>query len=86
MNKHLRHEEPGAGAGTCGRSHGLLFYVFRPGAAPTFTQKPTIRQTSGKLLLECNLSAAPAPMIKWFKDETSLQAGGEAFISTSKSF
>lgn len=53
-----------------------LYLFYSPGVAPTFTSKPTIKQAGGKLLLECNLSAAPEPSIKWFKDEVGIQSSG----------
>ena len=48
------------------------------GIAPNFTQKPVTRQENNgqKLLFECVLSADPAPTITWFRDNTTISAGG----------
>lgn len=42
--------------------------------APSFTQKPTLRQEDdgNRLVFECQLVANPFPIITWFRGETKL--------------
>lgn len=42
--------------------------------APSFTQKPQLRQEDdgNKLIFECQLLAAPKPDIEWFRSDTLL--------------
>lgn len=42
--------------------------------APSFTQKPQLRQEDdgNKLIFECQLLSSPKPSIQWFRSETLL--------------
>lgn len=43
--------------------------------APSFTQKPQLRQEDdgNKLIFECQLISAPKPEITWFRSDTQLE-------------
>lgn len=44
--------------------------------APSFTQKPQLRQEDdgNRLIFECQLLSSPQPEIEWFRSETQLSA------------
>ncbi|XP_074660403.1 disorganized muscle protein 1-like [Tubulanus polymorphus] len=42
------------------------------GVAPTFVQKPAIKQETGRLVFECQIQADPEPNISWFKENSLL--------------
>jgi len=59
------------------------------GVAPSFSQKPVIRQEEDgrKLLFECKIKADPKPTVVWYHDGTAVAASNRhkaslAFIFT----
>jgi hypothetical protein len=52
------------------------------GAAPTFIQKPVIKQENeGKrLIFECKISAEPKPDLVWTHDDAPIQDSGRYLI------
>ena len=58
------------------------------GGAPSFTQKPAIRQVDGgkRILFECKMAADPMPILTWFREDVQLSNGGRyRFISEEES-
>ncbi|XP_059156398.1 twitchin-like isoform X4 [Physella acuta] len=54
------------------------------GSKPQFTQKPGIRQSGGKIVVECQLTADPAPSIYWMFNNSPIQQGGR-FLQSLRS-
>lgn len=56
------------------------------GTAPNFTQKPKMKQSDdgAKLTIETELSADPAPEIKWYRGDKILSDGGRLTLKTRK--
>ena len=55
------------------------------GAPPNFVQKPSIRQApGGKIVLECQLTADPAPSIEWSLNGKPITSGGRILTSMKK--
>lgn len=52
--------------------------------APSFTQKPQLRQEDdgNRLIFECQLLASPKPDIEWFRSDTLLTADGRTNFKT----
>jgi Immunoglobulin I-set domain len=50
--------------------------------APSFTQKPQLRQEDegNRLVFECQLLASPKPDIDWYRGETHLVEDGRTFM------
>jgi len=50
--------------------------------APSFTQKPQLRQEDegNRLVFECQLLSAPKPDIDWYRGETHLVEDGRTFM------
>ena len=46
------------------------------GVRPQFVQKPSIRQAGGKIILECQLVASPAPAVTWLLNNQVIASGG----------
>lgn len=46
------------------------------GTRPVFTQKPAIRQAGDKIIIECSLTADPAPNLTWYHGNNVINAGG----------
>ena len=40
--------------------------------APTFTQKPSLRQEGTSVVFSCEIEASPQPTISWYKGSTVL--------------
>ena len=49
------------------------------GGAPSFIQKPAIKQLEGgkKIRFECKIAADPLPVLTWFRDNIQLSDGGQ---------
>ncbi|KAG8335962.1 hypothetical protein J6590_055694 [Homalodisca vitripennis] len=67
----------------CERFYNLFCFVFSPPVtvmgvaedfAPSFTQKPQLRQEDegNRLVFECKILSSPKPDITWFRSETQL--------------
>lgn len=54
--------------------------------APSFTQKPTLRQEDdgNRLVFECKLVANPLPTISWFRGETQLAENDRTTMKTTE--
>ncbi|CAH1785273.1 unnamed protein product [Owenia fusiformis] len=52
------------------------------GLAPSFTQKPSIKQEDKRLVFECRISATPEPVITWSKDGVTIKDGGRYMVYT----
>jgi hypothetical protein len=54
--------------------------------APSFTQKPTLRQEDdgNRLVFECQLVANPLPAITWFRGETQLAENDRTTMKTTE--
>lgn len=54
--------------------------------APSFTQKPTLRQEDdgNRLVFECKLVANPLPAISWFRGETQLAENDRTSMKTTE--
>ena len=59
--------------------HYQIFLLYSRGGAPSFTQKPAIRQVDGgkRILFECKVAADPIPVLTWFREDVQLSNGGE---------
>ena len=57
---------------------GFCVVCFR-GAAPSFIQKPAIKQADGgkRIIFECKIAAEPLPELTWFRDDIQLSDGGK---------
>ncbi len=57
----------------------LCFVFHNRGGAPSFIQKPAIRQADGgkKIIFECKIAADPQPVCTWFRDDIQLSDGGK---------
>jgi len=53
--------------------------------APSFTQKPQLRQEDdgNRLVFECQLLSSPKPDITWFRGETQLSEDGRTVFKTN---
>lgn len=49
------------------------------GIRPQFVQKPTIRHSGGKIIIECQLSADPKPSITWLLNNRLIVPGERIF-------
>ncbi|XP_069190632.1 obscurin-like, partial [Procambarus clarkii] len=51
--------------------------------APSFTQKPKLRQEDdgNKLIFDCKLSASPQPSIEWFREDTPVKESSRVKIT-----
>lgn len=52
--------------------------------APSFTQKPQLRQEDdgNRLVFECQLLSSPKPEITWFRGDTQLSEDGRTVMKT----
>ena len=50
------------------------------GTAPSFTQKPNIRQSGGKIIVECQASCTPAPNVTWMFNGKVVMSGGKYLV------
>lgn len=52
--------------------------------APSFTQKPQLRQEDdgNRLVFECQLLSSPKPEITWFRGDTQLSEDGRTVFKT----
>ena len=57
-----------------------IYVLFCRGAAPSFVQKPAIKQLDGgkKICFECKIAADPLPQLTWFRDNIQLSEGGKS--------
>ncbi len=57
--------------------------MFFRGGAPSFTQKPAIKQVDGgkKIVFECRIAANPLPTLTWFRDNVQLSEGGRYIVA-----
>ena len=57
----------------------LLSPLSSRGAAPSFLQKPVIKQADGgkKILFECKIAADPKPTLTWYREDKVISEGGQ---------
>jgi hypothetical protein len=60
-----------------------LFFRQIDGIAPTFAQKPSIKQEEDgkRLRFECRILADPRPEVSWFHGGTAIKNGGRYRVS-----
>jgi len=59
-----------------------IFFSSAEGTAPTFIQKPIIKQENDgkRLIFECKIAADPKPDLFWTRDDVSIQDSGRYLI------
>ena len=50
------------------------------GSPPSFTQKPAVRQSGGKLIVECQTTSDPAPNVTWMFNGKQVMSGGRYLV------
>lgn len=54
------------------------------GKAPSFTEKPSIKQESSKIVMSCVVQAEPKPDVEWFHNEKKLATSNRVVTSVTE--